>query len=142
MLQKNLYDELIKVDTWLKCNKLSLNINKTNFIIFRSNRNRSNLELTDIKINENHIEKVKSTKFLGVYMDEFVNFKSHIDVLTKKLSKYVGLFFKLRHFLPGKALVTLYRSLFEPHLNYCNIIWSNTFPSHLWKLTILQKKII
>ena len=141
-LQKNLNDELIKVDTWLKCNKLSLNINKTNFIIFRSNRNRSNLELIDIKINDSPIERVKSTRFLGVYMDEFVSFRSHIDVLTKKLSKYVGLFFKLRHFLPGEALVTLYWSLFEPHLNYCNIIWSNTFPSHLWKLTILQKKII
>lgn len=44
-LQKNLNDELIKVDTWFKCNKLSLNIkNKTNFIIFYSNRNQINLD--------------------------------------------------------------------------------------------------
>ena len=86
--------------------------------------------------------RVKTTRFVGVQRDEFINFRGHIDVLTKKLSKYVGLFFKLRHFLHGEALLTLYRSLFEPNLNYCNIIWSNTFPSHLGKLTILQKKII
>lgn len=48
-------------------------------------------------------------------MDEFINFRGHIDVLTKKLSKYVGLFFKLRHFLPGEALVTLYRRDGEIH---------------------------
>ena len=46
------------------------------------------------------------------------------------------------YFLPGEALLILYRSLFEPHFNYCNIIWSNTFPSHLGKLLILLKKII
>ena len=56
-LQKNLNDELIKVDTWVKCNKLSLNLNKTNFIIFHSNRHQSNLELTDIKINDSPIER-------------------------------------------------------------------------------------
>ena len=55
-LQENLNDELIKVDTWLKCNKLSLNLNKTNFIIFHSKRNRSNLELIDIKINDSESE--------------------------------------------------------------------------------------
>ncbi len=58
------------------------------------------------------------------------------------MPKYVGLFFKLRHFLPLSALLTLYKTLFEPHINYCNIIWCNTFPSHLQKLQILQKKVV
>lgn len=85
---------------------------------------------------------MSSTRFLGVHIDEFLSFRGHIDELTHKLSKYVGLFFKLQHFLPTEALITLYRSLFEPHLNYCNIIWNNTFPSYLGKLMILQKKIL
>ena len=141
-MEKILNDELIKVDIWFKCNKLSLNIKKTNYIIFRSNRNRSNIEHVKIEINGRPIERALSTRFLGVHMDEFLNFRSHNDEVTKKLSRYVGLFLKLRHFLPGEALLILYRSLFEPHFNYCNIIWSNTFPSHLGKLLILQKKII
>ena len=62
--------------------------------------------------------------------------------LIHKLSKYVGLFYKLRHILPLSALLTLYKTLFEPHLNYCNVIWCNTFPSHLKKLLSLQKKVI
>lgn len=91
-LQNLMNQELIKLDTWFKCNKLSLNINKTNFIVFRSNRNRNDVEHVCIEINGKAIERVDSTKFLGIYIDEFLNYKKHINELTKKLSKYVGLF--------------------------------------------------
>ena len=141
-LQSILNRELAKVDKWFKCNKLSLNIKKTNYVIFRSNRNRTNIKKACRKINKKNIERVKSTKFLGVHIDEHLNFGSHIAVLTKKLSKYAGLFFKLRHFLPLEALLTLYQSLFVPHIDYCNIIWCNTFPTYLSKVQILQKRVI
>jgi len=83
-----------------------------------------------------------STKFLGVLIDESLKFKCHIDHLVNKLSKYVDLFYKIRHFLPLSALFMLYKTLFEPHLNNCNVIWCNTFTSHLKKLESLQKKAI
>ena len=130
------------MDTWLKCNKLSLNINKTKYIIFRSTKNPSDVSQIGVSINGQVIEKVDSTKFLGVEIDKHVNFKKHIDQLTNKLSKYVGLFYKLRHILPLSALLTLYRSLFEPHIFYCNTIWCNTYPTNLNKLKVLQNKII
>ena len=69
------------------------NLNKTNYIIFYSNINRSNLELIDIKINDSPTESVKTTGFLGVQMDEFVNFRGHIDVLTKKKLKICWIIF-------------------------------------------------
>lgn len=141
-LQGILNRELLKVDCWFKCSKLSLNISKTNYIVFGSNNNKKNAEHVCIKINGQDIVRVISTKFLGVHVDEYLNFKCHIDDLTKKLSKYAGLFFKLRNFLPFSALLTLYKSLFEPHINFCNIIWCNTFPSHLKKFEILQKTVI
>lgn len=56
-------EELIKVDTWFRCNKLSLNINKTNFIVFRSNRNQNDAEHVHIEINGRAIERVEFTKF-------------------------------------------------------------------------------
>lgn len=59
-----------------------------------------------------------------------------------KLSKLVGLFLKVRHLLPLQGLLAMYRSLFEPHLNYCNIIWNNTYPTYTEKLLTLQKKAI
>lgn len=141
-LQDTVNTELIKVDAWFKCNKLSLNVNKTNYILFRSNRKKINTELFHINIDGQEIIRVNFTKFLGVHIDEFVNFKYQIDYLTKKLSKYVGLFYKLRHSLPVSALLTMYKTIFEPHLSYCNVIWSNIYPSYLLKLEILQKKAI
>ena len=143
-LQDLLNKELLKVDSWLRINKLSININKTNYVLFCSNKKQRNIETLTlhIKMNGEEIQRVTSTKFLGIFIDDCLNFKCHIDHLVHKLSKYVGLFFKLRHLLPRSVLLTLYKTLFEPHLIYCNIIWDNTYPSHLKKLETLQKKII
>uniref|UniRef100_A0A6Q2ZN45 Reverse transcriptase domain-containing protein n=1 Tax=Esox lucius TaxID=8010 RepID=A0A6Q2ZN45_ESOLU len=129
ILQNIVNLELIKVDTWFKCNKLSLNTSKTNYILFKSTKKKlfKNTDLCLIKINDQLIKRVISTKFLGVLIDDSLTFKSHIDHLVNKLSKYVGLFYKIRHFLPLSALLVLYKTLFEPHLNYCNVIWCNTF---------------
>lgn len=141
-LEKFLNDRLAEVETWFKCNKLSLNISKTFYIVFRS----SSLKSMDYDINLNidgrAIQRVDAIKFLGIHIDQFINFKEHINELIKKLSKLVGLFFKVRHVLPSDVLLSLYRTLFEPHLNYCNFIWNNTYPTYTEKLMILQKKAI
>ena len=143
-LQALVNKELTNLDVWFRVNKLSLNINKTNYIIFPPKRKLKETENLTIKIDINgqEINQVYSTKFLGVIIDKCLNFKCHIDQLVKKLSKYVGLFFRLRHLLPRYTLLTLYRTFFEPHINYCNIIWGNTYGTHLKKLESLQKKII
>lgn len=141
-LQKLVNQELINVDKWFKCNKLSLNINKTKFVVFRSNRSRVKMENLRVDINGQAIQRENNIKFLGIYIDEIINFSTHIDHLVGKLSKYVGLFYKLRTYLPQNALLGLYRSLFEPHLNYCNAIWCNTYLTYLQKLLVLQKKVI
>ena len=142
ILQDLLNKKLSEVDSWFKINKLSLNIAKTNFMTFCTDKKQKNTNSVRITINGEEINKVTSTKFLGVLLDDVLHFKPHIDNLVQKLSKYVGLFFKLRHLLPRAVLLTLYKTLFEPHLLYCNIIWSNTNPTYLKKLEILQKKII
>ena len=129
------------MDTWFKCNNLSLNIKKTNYIVFTA-QSRINTDNITLKINEQEIERVPSTKFLGVIIDDHLNFKCHIDYLMLKLSKYLGLFYKIRHYLPKSAMIILYKTLFEPHLDYCNVIWCNTYETHLSKLLILQRKII
>lgn len=143
-LQKLLNKELQNVDNWFKVNKLSINTSKTNYIIFCPNKKQLDYDDLNfqIKIKGEEIKRVKTTKFLGVFIDDHLNFKHHIEYLVKKLSKYVGLFFKLRHLLPQAILLTLYKTLFEPHLNYCNIIWCNTSHTYLKKLEILQKKVI
>lgn len=86
-LEKLLNQQLVKVNTWFKYNKLSLNINKTFYIVFRSSRRKYCDPHMNIILDGKSVKKVESTKFLGVHIDQFLNFKKHIAEIEKKLSK-------------------------------------------------------
>ena len=101
-LNKTVNQELKKIARWLCANKLSLNIKKTHFIIFKSQKRKLN-QTVSIKINEQPIELVKYTKFLGVYIDEELSWKHHIDQVVSKISQMTGIMPKMRHYLSLKT---------------------------------------
>ena len=115
-LQNVVNKELKKVKIWLDVNKLSLNIDKTNFIIFKSPQN-SAPETVSIKIGNLPIKQTCYVKFLGVLLHKNLSWKYHLTELSKKLARICGMFFKVRHFLPISVLVCLYNSLFSPSCN-------------------------
>ena len=82
-LQSLVNRELKKVKMWLEVNKLSLNIDKTNFIIFKSPQ-RSLPETVSIKIGKFPIKRTCYVKFLGVLLDENLSWKYHLTELSKK----------------------------------------------------------
>lgn len=112
---------------------------KTHFMVF-GNRNKSVDE--KVMIDDKEIEQVKFTKFLGVLIDDQLNWLHHIDNVRKKLSKCIAAIYRVRNLVNYDALVLLYNTLFVPHLNYCSEIWANTYQSNLIKLTVLQKRVI
>ena len=71
--------ELKKLNAWLNLNKLSLNLQKTNYITFFTNNTESTIQ---IAINGSNIENVNSTKYLGVYIDHHLNWKDHIAYIS------------------------------------------------------------
>ena len=77
-------EELVKVQEWLYCNKLSLNVLKTHYMIFTS-RNKC-MNVADIRINNVKIERVYATKFLGVQIDAQLTWKKHIEYTCKNCS--------------------------------------------------------
>lgn len=125
---------------WFSANKLSLNIKKTNYIIFDNNTTR-NWE-KDIIIDGTIVKRVTTTKFLGVHIDSGLTWRDHISAISKKISVNVGILSKLKHSLPSNILLILYKTLVLPHLHYCNILWSGTNVSNLHQLTTLQKRAI
>ena len=88
------------------------------------------------------VKRVESCKFLGVYLDEKMTWKTHIEQITSKMSKTVGIISTIRHILPKYILHILYYTMIFPYLHYCNIVWASTYPSRLEKIVVLQKKII
>ena len=135
-------EELVKLNNWFRCNKLLLNYEKTNYMIFRSRNRRIPDNLLPVCIDNNIIHRKESIQFLGIILDEFLNWKHHINHISLKLSRSIGVLSRLKCVLPSNILFMLYNSIIVPHLNYCNIIWGNTFKSYLDKIYLLQKRAI
>jgi hypothetical protein len=115
--------ELHKVNEWMACNKLSLNSTKTKCMVFKTkNKNTTNMSLK-FQINHKPIDLVSSFNFLGITFDETLNWRSHIQHITLKLSRTIGILKQLKRYLPIYILRTLYCSLIQPHLNYGILTW-------------------
>ena len=132
-LIEEINEELQNITTWFHTNKLSLNKKKIKFHNILAKRQTCNTENVKININGN--------TFLGIYIDEHLSGAQHIEFLSKKIARNVRILSKLKHFLPIYIINTLYYSLILSHLQYCTLLWADTYSSYLNKLSkILQKK--
>ena len=87
------------------------------------------------------IEQAFSTKFLGVIINENLTWSDHVYVLLNKTSKNLGVIRKLSKSLPLDILYSLYNTLIDPYLQYCNIAWATCSTSSVDKLFYMQKKL-
>ena len=136
-----LNSELNKLSAWFAANKLSLNISKTKFMVFRP-RQKSLCYDFDISINGEALTQVSEALFLGVLLDDCLSWKSHISLVAHKISKSIGIIYRSSYFLSKTSLRTLYNCLVLPYLYYCNLVWGSTYKSNLKRLTILQQRAI
>lgn len=112
--------ELEKVQTWLKTNRLCLNTSKTKYMVF--NRTHTNINPT-LNIDGNVLEQVPNFNFLGLNVNQSLDWSTHLTALKQKLSRNIGILRRLRTQLPPNVLTMLYYSLIHPHLNYMILIW-------------------
>ena len=96
----------------------------------------------NIYLNNVILEQVKVTKFLGVLIDEKLNWKDHINCIKSKVSKGIGIINHVKNILPRNILKLLYNTLVHPYLSYCNIVWGTAKVSTLNPLFLLQKRVI
>ena len=101
---------------------MMMNVKKTSYMIFGRKGKCIDGNFT-VKISNNIIDRVKYTKFLGVYFDEDLNWKHHTAQVSVKIAKSIGIMNKIRNSLSSSLLKILYFSLIQSHLGYCNIIW-------------------
>jgi len=131
--------ELKMLSIWFKVNKLSLNIAKTNFMVFTNKLNSADFNL---HINNVVIERVFEAKFLGVIIDCKLNWSSHIKYIQSKIAKSLSIMYKVKYLLDSTSLFMLYSTLILPYLYYCCEVWANTYESRLKRLIVFQKRAI
>ncbi len=136
--------ELREISNWFKCNKLSLNASKTNLMylgtVHQTNKIKGNN--TEIYLDECRLTCVSSAKFLGITIDENINWKSHINNICKTCSRNIGVLNKVKLFLPKNILYQLYITMIQPYLNYGILLWGNANKLFLTKLFKLQKRAL
>ena len=133
-------NELSNVMIWLNANRLSLNIDKTNFMIFRPKG--KNEICPSININGSIIKEVDNAKFLGIIIDNKLNWLEHIKCISRKIAKGTGIIIKARKSFETETLLNLYNALIFPPISYCIHVWGTTASIHLQRLYVLQKKNI
>ena len=88
--------ELDKLHSWFQVNKLSLNIAKTNFMIFGNKQCEDNHV---VSINGMNIKRVYVTKCLGVHIYSHLNWGEHINHIKSKISKNVSIMRRVKHLI-------------------------------------------
>ena len=87
--------------------------------------------LFNIRINNKTIERKAHTKFLGVYVDENLNWKEHVNLIAHTVSKSIGIITKAGFYLSMPSLRTLYLALLYPYLQYGTIVSGSTYKTTL-----------
>ena len=133
--------ELENVSTWFKSNKLSVNVDKAKWSLFHplSKRQFFPQTLSNLPIEDIHIKREHVTKILGVFIDENLSWKQHIEIISSKISKSIGILYKSRDVLRKQCLKQLYFSFIHSYVKYANIAWVSTSKSKLERLYRFQK---
>ena len=103
-LRNRVITKLRKIDFWMKKNKLQLNYSKTHYLLLDKQLNRSCSTNFNISLNSINIKRIKSIKYLEIYIDENLNWSCHIQHLSLQLARYSGSLCRIRNFLDRKPL--------------------------------------
>ena len=139
VLESVFNNELVNVSNWLYMNKLTVNTKKTNFMMFT---NRSiDINHINVRLADSEITHVPALKFLGVTIDNKLTWKNHLDIICNKLSKSVGVLFRIK-MLPTNILRMIYNAIIAPCLDYGITVWGSAANIYLDRLFKLQKRAI
>ena len=134
-------NELDRFYDWTSSNKLTIHLEKTNFMLF-SNRIDDDHYLPELNINGRSISREKTVKFLGVFIDDKLKFADHIIYISGKVSKSVGILNSIKYFVPENVLKNLYYSFIYTYIQYCIVCWGGTYTTHLNPLRVAQKRAV
>ena len=128
-------EEIKLVLKYCAVNKLSVNFKKTNYMLISSSKKK-------IHLNIHNIDRKSYIKYLGIYLDEHLQWEPQIQHVNNKLAKNVGIINKLRNYLDFHMLKQLYYTLIYPYLNYGLASWGTAYKTRLNKICTKQNRCI
>ena len=140
-------NELRSLSKWITANKLYVNYDKTNFMLFepkiRTTQNQTSLLVhKHLLFNGHVIEQVHSVKYLGVIIDDQLNWSEHINSLIGKVSSMTGILYRYGNFLPISCKRNIYFALIYSSIIYCIEVYANTTKALLNPLIIKCNRLL
>ena len=124
--------------------QLSLNVAKTQSMLVSTKVKRKTLDRSSqhlqVKINGTELEVVSKIKYLGVLLDNSLDWKDQVQAVSLKVSRGLGILKHAKKFLPFSALTSLYTSIVEPHFRYCCSVWGCAGTTEIDRLQKLQNR--
>lgn len=146
---------LDQVIQWLNLNLLSLNTTKTNYIAFSiqdSTQPNPNLTITAHYCGSNDnsahtcncpkLERLSSTKYLGVMLDRNLSWHSQINLVSNRARKLIWIFKYLRDITDKQLITYIYTTLVQSILLYCIPIWGGTYKTKFISIERAQRVIL
>ena len=140
-IEEKLDADLNNVHNWLLINKLTLNVQKTEYMLIGSRQELSQVKSDpDLHIGSEGIIRVSSTKTLGVLVHENITWGNHINYVVRITAKGIGLLRRSKDMLDSNTLKPIYSAVVLPHFDYCALVWDNCSQTLKNKLEKLQNK--
>ncbi len=142
---------LADINDYMIANKLHINIGKSCYVHFKPDLSRGTLtcarvrpydENQTVRLEGKKLQEVHSTKFLGVVMDNKLNWEAHLNHLSSKLNSSIICIKRIRKCVPKTEYLKLYNALFMSHLSYCISCWGGIPDYKLNRIFAIQKRCI
>ena len=141
-LQTAVDAEMDKILNWMVVNKLTINPKKSSSLTFQPSIKGTPIHV-HANINGHQINSSDKVTYLGIVLDQYLNFKPHIEKVTKQIVRATGILWRVGRFLPVESMTNLYHPLIQPHLLYGLAIWgSPVFCDAQKQLQILQNNAV
>ena len=134
-IEKDINIELIKVNNWLSANMLTINTRKSKFMLYHKLKKTP---IINLQLSQEPIEQVSHFNYLGIVFDDHLSWDNHIDMISIKISKIIGIINRLKLIYPQRILFTLYNSLLVSQFYYGILLWGKGAE----RIVRLQKRAI
>ena len=133
-LTESLNTDLLSIEAWLKRNRLALNVKKCEFLLIGTKKRLKSAVVEDVIIQNVPINRVTHLKYLGVVIDQHLDWAKHIECIGKKISKDIHLMKRIRPYITQQTALIFYKSVIQSRFDYCSAIWGNAGKGSLDKL--------
>ena len=141
-LEKILQHSLNLLKMWCLENGMKINIDKTKLMLISRRQKRKCKKDNKLAIvcDNFNLHLTSCEKVLGVHIDDNLIWTNHFQLVSKNIPSYLWLLFQIKSYLSLQHRVLFYNAYIKPHVEYCCVIWGNSFNSNLHKIEKLQRK--